>query len=60
MKTIIVTNIKHFNNIHVSQSVSEIYDLLISKGSFMLLDRGEKGEIVLSKSSVKLIKERNV
>jgi len=61
-KTIIKTSIKDNVSIEVSESVQEVFDGLMTKGNFILLNRTnykkETSKLVLRKSSVKMVKEQ--
>lgn len=61
MKTIIKTTMKGSETITVSESVDQVYDMLIDKGGFCLLTNVEssgKSKMVIKKSIVKLVVTR--
>lgn len=59
MKTIIKTTLKGSEAIQVNEKVEDVYELLMDKGGFCLLNRvnskGEKTKMVIKKSVVKLV-----
>lgn len=62
MRTIIKTNIKDNVNIEVKETVEEVFQELIKKGTFVMLTRlsirKEESAVVLSKSSIKMVKKQ--
>lgn len=58
MKTIIKTTIKDQQNLEVKESVDEIFNKLIDKGSFILLTRirlSKESKCIIKKSAIKMI-----
>lgn len=62
METIVKTSIKGNENIHVTESVTDIFNKLAEKNSFILLNSvsfdKKKSKIIIKKTSIKLVKEK--
>lgn len=60
MKTIVKTSIKANENLQVKENVSEIFESLSDKKSFILLTQvshdNRESKVIIKKSSIKMVK----